>query len=148
MRRTSTSLTPRQRLEMFRDRAARLAASRLLREGLRPRLSLQFTTGDGLRRSLREPDEDLLRSFLLDFRPFVAEREPVFMFSIFNICERSIGNDEIRGYLRQAREYWLETHRSSGIVSRSTERRSPRSTSPISGSMATTFTVILTSTES
>jgi len=112
---TTSSYTPRQQLELFYRRVGELAQERLLLKGLRPRLSLKYTTDDGLSTILREPDEVDLRSFVLSFRHFFAKGEPVHLYSIYALCDRLISSDELRGYARQSREHWKEALTRSGI---------------------------------
>ncbi len=79
------------------------------------RWTLQRRRGYPLVETLREPSDDVLKSFLVDFRPFVSQREPVYLYRIYRICERSLGNAQLRHWLRKSREYWKEVHASSGL---------------------------------
>jgi len=52
------------------------------------------------------PEEDDLRSFLLTFRMFISENEPVFLNKIFNLCIKTLTDDRLKGLMIDAREKW------------------------------------------
>jgi hypothetical protein len=74
-------------------------------------LSLKFSQAQGLTTMSREPNEELLRSFLLTFRQFVSEKEPVFVNAIANILWKNLRSDELRGMLEDTREQWRQACR-------------------------------------
>jgi hypothetical protein len=53
-----------------------------------------------------QPDEEDLRSFLLDFRQFISEDEPIYLSRIFNHCYLYLDNNELKNELIKAREEW------------------------------------------
>jgi len=53
----------------------------------------------------------LLRSFLLTFRQFVSDKEPVFVNNIASICWQDLRSDKLRGRLQDARRQWREACR-------------------------------------
>jgi len=70
----------------------------------------------GLRFISREPDETSLKAFLLTFRQFISEKEPIFMNKIYNLCQKHLTNDRMREYLVKSREVWKNTLKSTGIL--------------------------------
>ena len=56
-----------------------------------------------------QPDEENLRSYLLDFRKFTMEGEPVFVHRVFNVAYRHITGEALVYHLTQARQQWKES---------------------------------------
>jgi hypothetical protein len=74
--------------------------------GLNVGLRISGEIGEPLSLSLQQPDERLLRSFLMTFRQFVLNNEDVYLPKIHNILWRRIESDEIREHLAAARQRW------------------------------------------
>ena len=62
-----------------------------------------------LRLAIHEPDEEDLRSFLLGFRQFVSDNEPVFFRKIANVLWIRLTGDEARQQLSAARSQFKES---------------------------------------
>jgi hypothetical protein len=103
-------------LYLYRARAEELINSRLLREGFNPGFTISWNRIQGLRFSSKEPDETCLRSFLITFRQFVTEREPVFIFKIYNICQKHLTGDKLKEYLFKSRKAWINSLKTTGIM--------------------------------
>jgi len=65
--------------------------------------------------SVHQPDEEDLRSFLLTFRQFVSDREPVFVRRIANLLWQQLTGDEVRGLLQRARERYGQSLRAGSL---------------------------------
>ena len=100
-------------LELYKARVEELRRTRLIRQGFNPGITLRWERMKGLQFESREPDEEDLRSFLLTFRQFVSEQEPVFLNRIYNLCHKHITSDELRNYLVKSREIWKNAQRST-----------------------------------
>ena len=108
-------MRPRERLELFKARANQLADSRLLKRGFNPGISIRYERMRGTIFESREPDEEDLRSFLLTFRQFVSNDEPIFLSSIYNLCRQCLTSGELKGYLVQSRDAWKRALRGRGF---------------------------------
>ncbi len=64
---------------------------------------------------LVEPDEDEFRSFLLTFRQFISEEEPVFLNHMYNICSKHLTSDELKDLVAGSRKIWANAQKVSGI---------------------------------
>jgi hypothetical protein len=85
-------------------------------EDLRSSLTLSSEVSQPLRVTHHEPNEEHLRSYLLDFRKFVSESEPIFIYKVFNIAHQHITGEEIAASLINARRSWRDSM-SSGDIS-------------------------------
>lgn len=109
-------------LKLFRARAEELRNTRLIREGFNPGITINWNKMQGLRFKSREPDEENLRSFLLTFRQFISNNEPVFLYKIYNLCQKHLINDKLKEYLIKSREAWKQAQKSTGIILKYNER--------------------------
>jgi hypothetical protein len=66
-----------------------------------------------LRTALDEPDTEDFRSYLLTFRQFISEGEPLHLHKIYNLCHQHIANDKCREYLAEARGIWQQISKRS-----------------------------------
>lgn len=103
-------------LHLYRARATQLRNSRLIKEGFNPGLTINWNKMQGLRFISKEPDETSLRSFLLTFRQFVSEKEPVCVNRIFNLCHRHLISDKLKEYLIKSRRAWKNSLKGTGIM--------------------------------
>lgn len=103
------------RLALYVERAQELEDCRLVRRGFNPGLTIKWDRMSGLRFESREPDEEDLRSFLITFRQFISDDEPVYLNRIYNLCQQFLTGDDLKGYLVQARAAWKETQKRSGL---------------------------------
>ncbi len=102
------SFSVRENLELFEQRAEELLNSRLILNGFGTSLSFNFDRVNGLSFSSKQPDEDLLRSFLLTFRKFVSNNEAIFLFKVFNLCQQHLNSDKLKEHLIDARQLWSQ----------------------------------------
>lgn len=105
-----------ERLDLYVKRVNELIATQAVQTGaFNIQLSFQFAREQGLKTASREPNEELLRSFLLTFRQFVSDKEPVFANGIANICWQELRSDELRGHLEAARRRWFKACRAGPL---------------------------------
>jgi hypothetical protein len=104
----------RLRLELFRDRAEELRHTRLLQSGFTPGVTIhgrRLEEGEGpweLSFVPREPDADDLCSCVTIFRPFILQDEPVYLFSIYNLCHQHLTHKQFKTYLAKSREIFTD----------------------------------------
>lgn len=103
-------------LDLFVRRVEELLATRLVRSGdLRTNLSMRAAIDEPVQFSVHEPDEESLRSFLLTFRQFVSDKEPIFVHKIANVLWTRLSGDEVRGHLQRARERYGQSLRHGSL---------------------------------
>jgi hypothetical protein len=102
-------------LRLFVARADELLSTRLLRTGTPLSFTINFDKMRGLRFRAEEPNPDDLRSFLNVLRHFLLDREPTNVGKTHNLCQRVFTSDELRGYLRHARDTWKKEQKQGGI---------------------------------
>lgn len=64
---------------------------------------------------LKQPAEDDLKAYLLTFRQFVLNDEPVFLYRIYNLCMRHLTSAKLKNYLKTSRKIWKDIHKKVGI---------------------------------
>jgi hypothetical protein len=94
-------------LRRFVYLADQLQTRRIIRDDeLKASLQIKGELNRPIRMNHHEPDEENLRSYLVDFRKFTMQREPVFMNRVFGIAYRHITSDEFVHHLTEARQQW------------------------------------------
>jgi hypothetical protein len=97
-------------LRRFVYHVDQLQTRRIIRDDdLRSSLQIKGGTHKPLVTNHHEPDEEDLRSYLLDFRKFTMKGEPVFINWVFGIAHRHITGEQIVQYLTEARRGWKES---------------------------------------
>lgn len=104
-----------EKSELYKTRTEELKNTRLIRKGFNPAITVQWNNMQGLQFNSSEVDEEDLRSFLITFRQFISPKEPVFLQHIYNLCQRCLASDELKGYLIKSREAWKKAQRNTGI---------------------------------
>lgn len=102
-------------LELYRVRVEELKRTRLIRRGFNPAITIKWEKMQGLRFKPEEPDEDDLRSFLITFRQFIAKREPVFLYHIYNLCQKHLTSNKLKDFLIKSRKIWREIDTNTGM---------------------------------
>ena len=111
----SSTLTPREQLDLFMDRGEELWNSRVRRAGLKISLNMKWSADDELLRiKSEEPDVEDFRSFLLIFRKFISPDSAIYLPKIYNICHQYLTDDRCKEYLAEARGIWQELQDVSG----------------------------------
>jgi len=96
-----------EQYDLFVVRAKELLDRRIVRShGLQATFNLNWHCQAGLNLNIPQPDEEDLRSFLVSFRPFVSNDDPVFVNRVHNLLWEDIESDQIRAQLRLARSHW------------------------------------------
>lgn len=115
--RSPTRLTPRQHLKLFVTRVEELGRSTLIRRnGLTSSWSFSYNKDQPITCRSIEPDRDLFASYLLDFRKFISEGEPIFIGYIFGLCHEHLTNDEFKGAIRHCQQGWRNAVEENGVT--------------------------------
>jgi hypothetical protein len=109
-----TKLSTRQKLEKFHETVQELKSTSLMKKGLSSNMEI-IVKGLEMHFETQWPEENDLRSFLLTFRHFVADKEDVFMNHILNLCHQKLTDDKLREYLAGARHKWKKGHDTVGL---------------------------------
>lgn len=109
-------LSVREQLELFLERGTELWDSRVRRlSGLNFSINIKGKADDdSVTFKFTEPDIEDFRSFLLTFRQFISNDEPVYLFKIYNLCQLHITDDKCKEVLAEARSIWQELLKKSG----------------------------------
>jgi hypothetical protein len=106
-----------EQLDLFVRRTEELIATRLVRSGsLRASLNLRAAQNQPVQLTTHAPDEDDLRSFLLTFRQFTLQNEPVHAPSIHNNLWRRLTGDGVREQLAAARQRYGDAMKTGGLA--------------------------------
>ena len=106
-----------ERLKLYVERVNELLQCRFARQGMKYQYQIEWDAeSQAMKYTADEPDEDDLRSFLLLFRHFVSDREPVFVERIFNDCFRFLSNDHLKGELQKAKSHWKQLLYRAGVM--------------------------------
>lgn len=109
-RHAKDSYTPTERFDLYLRRAKQLRVEPAVQQGhFNISLSLNYKAGGPLVTRSTEPDEALFRSFLLTFRMFISNDEPVHVNAVYNTIWTTIRSDKIRTDLREASKKWKES---------------------------------------
>jgi hypothetical protein len=95
------------RFNLFVKRAEELLDCGLVRNGdLRSSLLLRASQAGPVEFRTHEPNEEQLRSFLMTFRQFIMDGEPIFLSRVANILWQLLPGDRLRSRLEDARRRW------------------------------------------
>lgn len=110
-----SSPSVQEQLELFVYRVDELRNTRLLKNGFNPSFSMNWHHLNGMRFQTRVPDDEDLRSYLLTFRQFISNDEPVYLFKIYNLCHQHITSDRLKTDLIESRKSWVKELQQGGI---------------------------------
>jgi hypothetical protein len=120
------NFTVARRFGLFIEQADRLAGRRLVRSGMDT--SLAITVGGGQATvSWKRPDDEEFQAFLVDLRPFISDREPVFLNTVYNVIELSVTDVGLRQEARTSRRVFRDVEAGADL------RRGDRSPAQIAG---------------
>lgn len=106
----------KRRLIQFVQRVHELRTRRMVREWRGYNYSLNVDSVKGVSVRMEMPDEEDLRSFLMTFRQFISDKEPVFLNRIHKICIRRLEpTNQYREQLIKGREQWQRALKNNGI---------------------------------
>jgi hypothetical protein len=98
----------REKLEFFVRRVDEMGQNRLAQNPVR--LGAHINLGpDGMSIEIEQPDEEAVRSFLLDFRQLTSDNEDIFVNRVYGICQRRLNREDIKQHLRNARVAYHQT---------------------------------------
>jgi hypothetical protein len=113
---STPSELPIETLRRFVYNVEQLQARRLIEEqDLTGSMNLSAAKGGPLKIRYHEPDEEDFRSYLLDFRKFMAAREPIFLNRVLEVARRHVTSDEIVAGLASARSAWKDALRKGTV---------------------------------
>ena len=101
-------------LSLFIEKSRALAATSLGQTGIFVSHHIRYSQ-EGVATTLDQPDEDAVRSFLLTFRQFVSEKEPLFLGRVYGICYRHCTDKARKDHIKQARKLWSSVQRGRGV---------------------------------
>jgi hypothetical protein len=105
-------VTDDETLDLYVRRVEELLSTRLVSTGdLRSSMNMRASVNEPMQLSVHQPDEEALRSFLLTFRQFVSDKEPIFVRRVANLLWQRLTGDEVRGHLARARERYGQSLR-------------------------------------
>jgi len=97
-------------------RVDELSQSTLIQaNGLQSQWSLSMGVNQPLTSRSIEPNEDLLRSYLMSFRKFVSQGEPLYVGTIHNLCQKHFTSDELKGHIRNCQQGWKRALEHNGV---------------------------------
>ena len=109
-------MSPLDTLELFVARADELSRMRIIRtQGLGSEWSV--STGVNRPTTFRsvQPDEEDLRSYLLTFRRFVSQSDPIHIEYVHGLCRKHFTSDGLLAHVNDCQRGWKESVLQSGI---------------------------------
>jgi len=99
-----------QQLQLFSETVDELRNTNVMKKGLSSDMTIKSSkvgeNWDVRFVTPKWPEEDDLRSFLLTFRMFISEKEPVFLNRIFNLSIKTLTDDRLKSFMIDAKEKW------------------------------------------
>lgn len=97
---------------LFKERATQLNCSRLVQNNFKSLFEINYDIKTG-KTSLHanNPDEEDLKSFLIDFRHFISKKEPVFINRIYNICQKYLICSHVKRVAAESYKNWKEYYK-------------------------------------
>ena len=92
------------RLRLFIAKSSQLLELEYVKQGGQFEIRLFGDPQDATKHS--KPEEEHLRSFMLLFRQFLSDSEPIFINRIFNDAIRHLADTELKEVVIKARELW------------------------------------------
>ena len=113
--------TAPERFELFVQRVDELLDKRIVRQDMRAEFTMRWdVASQRLTQQLTQPDEEAyeeaLQSFLLLFRQFISENEPIFINRIFTDTIRYLQSDTLKTEVEKARKAWNDSFRKMGSL--------------------------------
>lgn len=95
-----------EQVDLFLAKVDGLVDSALVKSGFSPGFSLTAKEGQPAELLVRQPDETQLKAFLMDFRHFILNDEPVNVGKVFNLCFRLCAEGELKTLMRETNKRW------------------------------------------
>lgn len=104
-----------QKVDHYVSRADALTATRLLDGKFSPGFQINFQQNQPLQVVVNDPDESDLKAFLMDFRHFILQGEPVFIGHIHGICFRKCSEGELRRVMGETYRTWKNSRKEGPV---------------------------------
>jgi hypothetical protein len=98
-------------LKLFVKRAEELRTSTFIQKGFVPSLQVERSGTAPANTIISEPDENDFRSFLLTYRQFISNKEPIYIYKVFKLCGKHITDPTGRRLFASARGKWKALER-------------------------------------
>ena len=112
----SATLSISEILDLFIQRARELEQTRLIKNKPDLNWSMNFNSEGEASFTSQEPDEEDVRSFLLTFRQFVSDNEPIHLYRMHNLLYQRLTDEDLKKYLVDARGALKFAEQGSGIT--------------------------------
>ncbi|MBO8128972.1 MAG: hypothetical protein H0Z39_07210 [Peptococcaceae bacterium] len=116
-------------LTTFCDRAKALMSRRMLKNGL-PKIELKETISlnpPTFECEATLPDEEEFRSFLIDLRTFISEKEPNYFYKVYNILHRKLNDKALKDKLVLVRKEFSQALKQGPIsIINGTKKYTPK----------------------
>ena len=93
-------------LKLFVKRAAELRTSTFIQGEFVPFQHVERRGSEPAKTTISEPDEDVFRSFLLTYRQFISNKEPIYIYKVFKLCGKHISDPMGKESFANARKEW------------------------------------------
>jgi len=97
-----------EKLQLYRETVDELCETNLVKKGLNSSASIKVSEKHGIQYETTWPDVDNLRSFLLTFRKFISDGEPIFLNHILNLCIKSVKDKTLKEDLIKGQKVWKQ----------------------------------------
>ena len=103
----------RESLQLFHKQVEKMNNCKVIKnKSLKSNVHMDFEGGNTY---IDAPDEDELNSFLVRIRPFLLQKDKIFINTIFNTLKRRSANNETREYLAILHKSYKEQIRGAGL---------------------------------
>lgn len=107
---------PAKRFSLFCVRAKELRESQFVKEGSAIGFTLKWDDSTKCLRAIeKEINMTNLKAYLVTFRQFFSKKEPIYIFGIYDLCQKHITDEKYRGWLIKSREFLEKALRLSGV---------------------------------
>lgn len=93
-------------LKLFVKRAEELRRSTFIQSEFVPFQHVERSGSEPAKTTISEPDEDAFRSFLLTYRQFISNKEPIYIYKVFRLCGKHISDPMGKESFANARKEW------------------------------------------
>lgn len=105
-----------ERLRLFLRRVGELQTTTLVRDGYESGYTMNWSEDTGvLDIQSQHPNEELFKALLLCLRHYWLEKEPTYIYRIYDTCHRILKNEKHRQFLAKSRAFLDESLKSTGV---------------------------------
>jgi hypothetical protein len=110
------TLSDRERLLLFVAESDRLNEHKLVQDGFAPSLNISMNGSDQpWKQQIFEPEPEVLESYLLQLRRFMADDEHIFVHGIRSLARRLLPPSSLRDRLDDAHAEWKRQMKNAGV---------------------------------